>query len=100
MPHPYGLESSQLSLPVDVVARHSADVDKNGRFPEESIASLGAAGLLGLTVSAELGGLGQGPRAKRIITLGAEPWPVVAPTPVSASAWPPRSWAARARRPR
>ena len=63
MPHPYGFESSQLSLPTGAVARHSADVDKNGRFPEESIASLGGAGLLGLTVSAELGGLGQGPRA-------------------------------------
>jgi len=63
MPHPYGFEPSQLSLPLDVVARHSADVDKKGRFPEESIAALGAAGLLGLTVPAELGGLGQGPRA-------------------------------------
>jgi alkylation response protein AidB-like acyl-CoA dehydrogenase len=38
-------------------------VDRNGRFPEESVAALGAAGLLGLTVPAELGGLGQGPRA-------------------------------------
>jgi alkylation response protein AidB-like acyl-CoA dehydrogenase len=45
------------------VARHSAEVDKKGRFPEESIAALGAAGLLGLTVPTELGGLGQGPRA-------------------------------------
>ena len=63
MPHPYGFEPSQLSLPLDVVARHSAEVDKKGRFPEESIAALGAAGLLGLTVPAELGGLGQGPRA-------------------------------------
>jgi len=63
MPHPYGFEPSQLSLPLDVVARHSADVDKKGRFPEESIAALGAAGLLGLTVPTELGGLGQGPRA-------------------------------------
>jgi alkylation response protein AidB-like acyl-CoA dehydrogenase len=63
MPHPYGFDSSQLSLPLDVVARHSGDVDKKGRFPEESVASLGAAGLLGLTIGAELGGLGQGPRA-------------------------------------
>ena len=63
MLHPYGLEADQVSVPVDVVARHGADVDQNRRFPEESIAALGAAGLLGLTVSAELGGLGQGPRA-------------------------------------
>ena len=63
MPHPYGFEPSQLSLPLDVVSRHSAEVDKKGRFPEESVAALGAGGLLGLTVPAELGGLGQGPRA-------------------------------------
>jgi alkylation response protein AidB-like acyl-CoA dehydrogenase len=63
MPHPYGFEPTQLSLPIEVVARHSADADRGARFPEESIRSLGAAGLLGLTVSKELGGLGQGPRA-------------------------------------
>jgi alkylation response protein AidB-like acyl-CoA dehydrogenase len=63
MPHPYGLEASQLSLPIDVIARNSADADRNGRFPEESIKALGAARLLGLTVSTELGGLAQGPRA-------------------------------------
>jgi len=63
MPHPYGLEPSQLSIPIEVVARNGADVDKRARFPQESIESLGAAGLLGLTVSSELGGLGQGPRA-------------------------------------
>jgi alkylation response protein AidB-like acyl-CoA dehydrogenase len=63
MPHPYGLEANQLSIPVDVVSRHGADVDKRGRFPEESVAALGGAGLLGLSVSAEQGGLGQGPRA-------------------------------------
>jgi alkylation response protein AidB-like acyl-CoA dehydrogenase len=63
MPHPYGFEAGALSLPLDVVARHSGDVDKRGRFPEESVAALGAAGLLGLTIPTELGGLGQGPRA-------------------------------------
>jgi alkylation response protein AidB-like acyl-CoA dehydrogenase len=63
MSHPYGVEPDRLSLPVDVVARNGADVDENGRFPEEGIAALGAASLLGLTVPVELGGLGQGPRA-------------------------------------
>jgi alkylation response protein AidB-like acyl-CoA dehydrogenase len=63
MPHPYGLEADQLSLPIDVVARHAAHADRSSRFPEESIAALGAAGLLGLAVSTELGGLAQGPRA-------------------------------------
>src|SRR6185436_19207502 len=63
MPHPYGVEPDQLSLPIGVVARHSVDADRSGRFPEESIAALGAAGLLGLTVPRQLGGLEQGPRA-------------------------------------
>jgi alkylation response protein AidB-like acyl-CoA dehydrogenase len=63
MPHPYGFEAESLSLPLEVVARHGAAVDRGGRFPEEGVAALGAAGLLGLTVSAELGGRGQGPRA-------------------------------------
>src|SRR5688572_24811662 len=63
MPHPYGFESTGLTLPLDVIAHHSADVDRSGRFPEESIAALGAAGLLGLTVPEDLGGLGEGPRA-------------------------------------
>ena len=63
MPHPYGLAATELSLPLDVVNRHAADVDRQGRFPKESLAALGASGLLGLTVPAELGGLGQGLRA-------------------------------------
>jgi alkylation response protein AidB-like acyl-CoA dehydrogenase len=63
MPHPYGHEPGRLSLPIDVVARHGADVDAKGRFPEEGVAALGAAGLLGLTIPADLGGLAQGPRA-------------------------------------
>jgi alkylation response protein AidB-like acyl-CoA dehydrogenase len=63
MPHPYGFEPSQLSLPIDVVTRHGEDVDRSARFPAESIAALGTSGMLGLTVSKELGGGGEGPRA-------------------------------------
>jgi alkylation response protein AidB-like acyl-CoA dehydrogenase len=63
MPHPYGYESKLLSLPLDVVSRHSAEVDRSGQFPEQGVAALGAGGLLGLTISEELGGLAQGPRA-------------------------------------
>ena len=63
MRHPYGHDPSQLPLPIEVAARHSAEVDQKGHFPEESVAALGAAGMLGLTVPADLGGLGQGPRA-------------------------------------
>ena len=67
MPHPYGLdnESSNLAtqastLADEVVARHAADVDRSARFPVESLAALGSAGLLGLCVPRELGGLGAG----------------------------------------
>src|SRR5688500_11805503 len=63
MRHPYGHAPSQLPLPIEVASRHSVDVDQKARFPEESVAALGAGGLLGLTVPAGLGGLGQGPRA-------------------------------------
>jgi alkylation response protein AidB-like acyl-CoA dehydrogenase len=70
MPHPYRLDESALpivrtatALADDVVARHAADVDRHGRFPQEGVAALGQAGILGLCVPKELGGLGQGPRA-------------------------------------
>ena len=46
----------------EVVGRHAAEVDRDSRFPQEAIQALGEAGLLGLTVPAEFGGLGQGPR--------------------------------------
>lgn len=44
------------------IAAHADDVDQHGRFPAEAIQGLGEAGLLGLTVPPEYGGLGQGPR--------------------------------------
>ena len=46
----------------DVIASHAADVDRNSRFPTEAMEALGNAGLLGLTVPAEFGGLEQGLR--------------------------------------
>jgi alkylation response protein AidB-like acyl-CoA dehydrogenase len=45
-----------------VLARHAEDVDRQGRWPAESISALGAAGLLGLTVPAACGGSGEGAR--------------------------------------
>ena len=42
------------------VAPHAARVDREGVFPRESIAALGAQGLLGLTVPPAFGGMGQG----------------------------------------
>src|SRR5918911_2241969 len=45
-----------------VLAEHADRTDRERRFPRESIEALTAAGLLGLTVPAEHGGLGRGPQ--------------------------------------
>ncbi|HZQ98110.1 MAG TPA: acyl-CoA dehydrogenase family protein [Chloroflexota bacterium] len=45
-----------------VIGPNAERVDAEGIFPRASIEALGTAGLLGLTIPAELGGLGQGPR--------------------------------------
>ena len=48
--------------PVLAVARaHAAEVDRDGRFPDEAIAALRESGLMGLTLPTEVGGLGGGP---------------------------------------
>jgi alkylation response protein AidB-like acyl-CoA dehydrogenase len=52
----------------DVLAVHAADVDRQGRWPSESMAALGQAGLLGLAVPREFGGAGAGPRAFAAVT--------------------------------
>jgi alkylation response protein AidB-like acyl-CoA dehydrogenase len=44
------------------IAPHAARVDNDRAFPQESIAALGQAGLLGLTVPRTSGGMGQGVR--------------------------------------
>jgi alkylation response protein AidB-like acyl-CoA dehydrogenase len=46
----------------DVLARHAAEVDREARWPAESVTALAGAGLLGLTVPTATGGGGQGPR--------------------------------------
>lgn len=70
MPTVYGLDETARrhaakaeTLAREVLARHAADVDRDARFPEESLAALAKEGLLGLCVPSQLGGLGQGPRA-------------------------------------
>ncbi len=52
----------------EVLARHADNVDRRGRWPEESVAALGAAGLLGLTAPAACGGAGEGPRTFAAVT--------------------------------
>ena len=44
----------------EVLARHAEDVDRQGRWPGESIAALAASGLLGLTVPGTCGGAAEG----------------------------------------
>jgi len=46
----------------DLLARHAPDVDREARWPAESVAALAEARLLGLTIPVALGGGGQGPR--------------------------------------
>jgi alkylation response protein AidB-like acyl-CoA dehydrogenase len=41
------------------IAPHAADVDAQGRFPRDAINALAKAGLLGLTIPVEYGGMGQ-----------------------------------------
>jgi len=68
--HIYGLNQEEQavaaeasSIAHDVAARWAGEVDSQGRFPKESVAALSSRGFLGLCVSKELDGKGQGPRA-------------------------------------
>lgn len=57
----------------EVVAPGASGVDASGSFPTDAIRALGEAGILGLTVSAEVGGGGQGlPQAAEVIGRLAE----------------------------
>jgi isovaleryl-CoA dehydrogenase len=51
-----------------VLAPNAADVDKQARWPAESMRALGTAGLLGLHVGADLGGRGEGMLALAVVT--------------------------------
>jgi alkylation response protein AidB-like acyl-CoA dehydrogenase len=70
MIHVYGLSDTALEnvstaskLAAEVVAPHAADVDKQGRFPDEGLQALAQAGLFGLCLPKEVGGKGEGMRA-------------------------------------
>ena len=49
-----------LAVPVETIRTHAAEVDRDARFPHESIAALREAGLLGLGLPEWLGGPGGG----------------------------------------
>ena len=68
MAHIYGLDeagqnvaATAANIATSTLAPQAASVDSAARFPEEAVAALAAAGLLGLGVVPALGGQGQGP---------------------------------------
>ncbi|MDP9022689.1 MAG: acyl-CoA/acyl-ACP dehydrogenase [Actinomycetota bacterium] len=73
-PHLEELRSLANETAVTVLRAHADDVDEEARWPSEGIRALGEAGLLGLHVSAELGGRGEGMLALALVTeqLGRE----------------------------
>jgi alkylation response protein AidB-like acyl-CoA dehydrogenase len=56
------IAATAASVAADRIAPRAADVDRQASFPKDSIAALGAGGLLGLNVPRDHGGLGQGLR--------------------------------------
>jgi isovaleryl-CoA dehydrogenase len=62
MPSQDSYRDALLRVIDEVVAPRAAAVDASGEFPRAQVDALGAAGLLGLTVPAEHGGGGAGPR--------------------------------------
>ena len=51
----------RLAKPTEIAQQYAAEVDRDGRFPEETVAALADASLFGLTVEEAAGGLGHGP---------------------------------------
>jgi len=68
MLHPYGVDpdseilTTTRQLAETVVAPNAASVDREARFPTESVDALGKKGLLGLCIDAARGGRGASPR--------------------------------------
>ena len=70
MPHAYDIDerashyvTRAKTIAREIVARHAAEVDREGRFPRESMKALAEGGLFGLCIPEENGGAGQGPTA-------------------------------------
>jgi len=51
----------------EVVAPRSGEVDRDAAFPREALDALGTEGLLGLTSSSDVGGMGEGFRAATLV---------------------------------
>jgi alkylation response protein AidB-like acyl-CoA dehydrogenase len=62
MPSQESYRDALLRVIDEVVTPAAAVVDATGEFPKDQVGALGAAGLLALTVPADLGGGGAGPR--------------------------------------
>jgi isovaleryl-CoA dehydrogenase len=62
MPSQESYRDALLRVIDEVVAPRATEVDASGEFPREQVRALGAAGLLALTVPADLGGGGAGLR--------------------------------------
>jgi len=52
----------RIAAVAEVAAAHAADVDRDGTFPQASVDALADAGLLGVILPPDVGGLGLGPR--------------------------------------
>jgi alkylation response protein AidB-like acyl-CoA dehydrogenase len=52
----------RIAAVAEVAAAHAADVDRDGTFPQASVDALADAGLLGIILPPDVGGLGLGPR--------------------------------------
>jgi alkylation response protein AidB-like acyl-CoA dehydrogenase len=52
---------TRLDPVLATAAEHAPDVDADARFPDEAVTALRESGLLGLTLSPDVGGLGGGP---------------------------------------
>jgi alkylation response protein AidB-like acyl-CoA dehydrogenase len=66
VPTPSFLETLD-SIVANVIAPAAVEIDQTGAFPRAALDALGAAGLLGLISSPEVGGLGQGHRAAALV---------------------------------
>jgi alkylation response protein AidB-like acyl-CoA dehydrogenase len=53
--------ATRLDPVLAIAAEHAPDVDADARFPDEAVTALRESGLLGLTLSPDVGGLGGGP---------------------------------------